>query len=151
MKVYRITKKIHAKDIKGTGSFMVGGRWNSRGKYMTYTSSSISLSMLENIAHFNKNSQPEDFCLVTIEIPTNSYKKYELNELSSGWDEMPLSSYSKALGDEWLNSMESLAVYVPSVMNPKEYNILLNPLHPEFKKVKIVSVEPWPFDPRLIK
>ncbi|MCT4603900.1 MAG: RES family NAD+ phosphorylase [Marinifilum sp.] len=149
MKVYRISQSKHAEDLKGTGAFMVGGRWNSRGKFMLYTSSSISLSMLENIAHFTKNSQPKNFSLVTIEIPDDTYKRYELDDLDSSWNKIPSSRFSRAFGDAWLDSMDSLAIQVPSVINPREFNILLNPLHSKFSKVKIVNVESWPFDVRL--
>jgi len=38
---------------------------------------------------------------------------------------------------------------VPSIHSPAEHNYLLNPLHPKHAMLKLVSVEPHPFDPRL--
>ncbi len=149
LKVYRICKTKYSRDIKGTGAFYSGGRWNSIGNFVLYTSSSISLSMLEVLVHVSVKTWPDDMCLVTIVIPSNSIENIEYDSLSGDWKELPSSDYAKGLGDEWIESNKSLVLKVPSVLNPKEYNYLINPNHALFSKIKIESIIPWSFDPRL--
>jgi len=38
---------------------------------------------------------------------------------------------------------------VPSVLAPNENNCLINPEHPEFKKIVIRQAEPLSYDPRM--
>jgi RES domain-containing protein len=53
MVVFRIVKSLNrAKDLSGMGAFKNGGRWNSKGTYMLYTSINSSLAYLETLVHF---------------------------------------------------------------------------------------------------
>lgn len=57
---------------------------------------------------------------------------------------------TQKLGMEWLAAASSLGMWVPSFVEPAEKNLLLNPTHPEYLKVKlVVEVNPFVFDPRL--
>ena len=149
LKVFRIAKSRYADDLKGTGAFYTGGRWNNVGNFVLYTSSSISLCMLEVLVHVSPHTWPEDMCLVTIDIPAESIEQVKLEDLEEGWAKLPNSSLAQAIGDEWLLKSESLVLAVPSVINPKEVNYLINPHHPLFKKVVVEEIIPWKFDPRL--
>jgi RES domain-containing protein len=40
---------------------------------------------------------------------------------------------------------------IPSAIIPEEYNIVINPLHPNFKRVKLKEVKDFIFDARLFK
>jgi RES domain-containing protein len=53
------------------------------------------------------------------------------------------------MGDAWFRSAETAILAVPSVVIPVEYNYLINPSHPDFSKFKLVSPQPFEFDPRL--
>ncbi len=150
LEVYRISKTKYAGDLKGLGAYYVGGRWNSPGHYILYTSSSISLSMLEVLVNFSPATFPEDMSLVTINIQSDSTKQLPLKDLKEEWANLPVDDYSQSIGDEWLQSNESLLLSVPSVINPKEINYLINPLHPEFSKVEIKEIVPRNFESRLI-
>lgn len=148
LKVYRICKYKYSKDLKGTGAFYGGGRWNSIGNFVLYTSSSISLSMLEVLVHVSVGTWPDDMSLVTIDIPSKSIESLDTNSLSSVWRDLPSSEYAQSIGDKWLLENKSLVMKVPSVLNPREFNYLINPNHPLFTEVKIESIIPWSFDPR---
>ncbi|TAJ15774.1 RES domain-containing protein [Marinilabiliaceae bacterium JC017] len=148
-KVYRIANTNYANDLKGTGAYLVGGRWNTVGKFMLYASSSVSLCMMEVLAHVTPNTWPDNLSLVTINIPTNSVKILRPEDLPIGWKDLPVSSSAQRVGDNWIMSLESLVLIVPSVVNFLEYNYLINPAHPLFKKVFVEDVRPWAFDPRL--
>lgn len=146
---YRIANSRHIDDLSGEGAYLFGGRWNSEGIRMLYCSSSISLSILEVLVYVSKSTFLNKEVL-TLKIPEDSIQLIEVESLHKGWDSLPSNNYTKRLGDDWIKSMDSLALKVPSVINAKEYNILLNPLHPRFKEVEIVSKEIFSFDRRLV-
>jgi RES domain-containing protein len=50
----------------------------------------------------------------------------------------------------WLRSAGTAALSVPSAVIRTERNILLNPRHPEAKRILLISDEPFSFDPRLL-
>ena len=147
--VFRITKGAYANDLSGLGAFKVGGRWNSKGGYMLYTASSVSLAILENLAHFNLHYSPTDMKIVKITIPSDSFRLIERSELQTEWKSLPFNKYTQKIGDSWLSKQDSLVLVVPSVVNPLEYNYLINPHHPKFKNVKIEDITPFDFDERL--
>ena len=50
----------------------------------------------------------------------------------------------------WLASRSSLGLWVPSFVEPAENNLLLNPAHPDYARVRlVVEKNPFIFDPRL--
>ena len=49
-------------------------------------------------------------------------------------------------GDRWLRSINSLAIRVPSKVVPQDFNIVLNPLHPDYRKIRLLKVEDFDFD-----
>lgn len=153
MTVYRIVKsKTRTADLSGTGAFRTGGRWNSEGTYMLYTSSTVSLSLLENLVHFELADCPPHLYLMHIELAPK-VALYTLPEdgYPPRWQELEQAA-NKAIGDRFCREMGHLALKVRSAVNPMEYNYLLNPLFPRFHDlVKISKVEKLPFDPRLVK
>ena len=52
---------------------MVGGRWNSRGNAMLYTSQSIALCVTEIAVHVPLGILPKDYQLVHIEVPDEDF------------------------------------------------------------------------------
>ena len=60
---------------------------------------------------------------------------------------------SAAIKRLWLKSKKTVAIKVPSIILPSEYdrdfNIILNPEHPDFHLLKIKTVVECPFDLRL--
>lgn len=146
---YRIANSRHADDLSGEGAYLFGGRWNSIGVKMLYTAESSSLSILEVLAYVtNRTFATKN--IISLEITNDSYKEIPIEILIDGWDLIPASNYTKKIGDDWIKSMESLVLIVPSVVNPRERNILINPLHPSFKDIKVVANEEFSFDRRLL-
>jgi RES domain-containing protein len=58
---------------------------------------------------------------------------------------------TRRLGDAWLASRETTLARVPSAIVPRTWNVLLNPVHPDAKQVKIESVTRERFDNRLFR
>ncbi|TKG87901.1 RES domain-containing protein [Puteibacter caeruleilacunae] len=148
---FRICPTTRANDISGIGAKMVGGRFNSKGRAVLYTSSSTSLSIVEVLAHYSIETSPKDLSLRTISFPADSVKTIEATDLDPSWKDTPVSMLAKSIGDAWIDSLESLVLAVPSVLNLYEMNYLINPAHPWFKEVKIENLEEWIFDERLLK
>lgn len=148
MIVYRITNEKFKSDISGNGAALYGSRWNSKGNPLLYTSQFISLSILESLVHLKKQEIPPTQYLIGIELPEEketveiSYKKIKNN-----WRKE--LEYTQWLGDQFLQNNQKLVLKVPSAIVPQECNFLLNPLHVEFKKVKIISSELLELDKRL--
>ena len=152
MVVYRIAKKQFIYDLEGTGARIAGGRWNSKGYGMLYTSSSVSLAMLEVLVHFPVRLLPPDMVIAEIHIP-DSLQVTEIIEsgLSSDWRDFPPPDHLKEMGNDWIESMISPVLQVPSAVNAEEFNYLINPLHEDAKKIKILKIKEFRIDARLLK
>jgi RES domain-containing protein len=150
MILYRITRCTYAGDLSGTGARLYGGRWNSIGKAATYLASSRSLAMLEVLVHLQPLMVPDDFCLVEVEVPDKHIQTITTDILPKDWKDVSAPQILARIGDGFLREQEYFMLKVPSAIVPAEYNYLLNPLHPDMKKVKIIKTEPFDFDSRLV-
>ena len=152
MIVYRVTKKEHA-TLDGMGGLFGPGRWHKKGNPVIYTSEHASLAAWEKIVHVASfENLPDDLLLIKIEIP-DSIEILTVPEkiLVPGWDDFPYSSETIDFGTSFLRKKEHPALKVPSVIIPDEFNVILNPLHPDIQKCSIISSEPFIFDRRILK
>lgn len=151
MIVFRICNTVYSNDISGNGAKMYGGRWNNKGVPVLYTSSTRALAALEILVHISTNNvQPIDFSILSIFLPENSIDEIPFTALKTEIDKNGLNSNFKFIGDNWIKSNSSLLLKVPSIVIPEEYNYLVNPLHKNFNKVKIVENKLFRFDNRLV-
>lgn|SRR5690242_7157770 len=149
MIVYRIANECFKEDISGKGAALYGGRWNFAGRPMLYTSQFISLCILESLVHLQRGQFPDAQYLLHIEIPDRiSFQEISFRRIKDKWKIEP--EYTQFLGDDFLKNGLSMILKVPSVVVPEEQNILLNPMHIDFKKVKIVSSQLLELDKRLM-
>lgn len=154
MRVYRVVKSAkRARDLSGTGAYKGGGRWNSAGTYMLYTSENSSLAYLENLVHFEQQFAPPSLYIVTLEMQPDKKLILELAEQDYPQNWLEISNLeNKRTGDEWMKERKYLAVKVRSAINPMEYNYLLNPLFPGFHDlIRVVTVEELAVDARLVR
>ncbi len=149
MTLYRFANKTYGASLDGEGARLKGGRWNSKGVPVVYTSTTISLSLLELLIHSVSYDEIKSNILVRIQIPDSLSPQPSLLKLKSGWQQD--TGYSQFIGTEFLISRSSLLFRVPSSIIPDESNILINPLHPDIKKVKVTAAAPFHFDSRLFK
>lgn len=152
MFVYRITKAEHAA-LDGMGGLYGSGRWHKKGFPIIYTSEHASLAAWEKIVHVASfENLPDNLLLVKIEIPDKIEIQWIPDSiLIKGWDGFPFASETANFGTDFLRAKEYLALKVPSFIIPDEFNIILNPLHPEIHKCKIISETPFLFDKRISK
>ncbi|GAB4015826.1 RES family NAD+ phosphorylase [Spirosoma koreense] len=148
MKLYRITKTQFATDLNGTGCLYGPGRWHREGTQLLYLSEHVSLAKLEVLA--NSRIIPKNQSLVIVEVPDNaSILSVTSDELPTGWDAIPYSEDLADIAERWILAQQYWIMCVPSAQSPLEKNYLLNPLHPEHTTLKLISIEPHPFDSRL--
>lgn len=127
--------------MSGDGAHAVGGRWNSPNHHVVYTSGNLSLAMLELLVHLGDANEVGrlEFVYREVWFPAEAVAILREVDVPTGWNTQPVSTVSQVVGDQWLESLESVALAVPSVLMPKSHrydphymNYLVNPLHPEF-------------------
>ena len=151
MELYRIAQELYADDLSGNGAKLFGSRWNSEGNYAIYAASSRSLALLETLAHTPARILNEKvYLLITILAPdTITPLVIDVKKLSAGWDAPDIRAFTQKTGDKFLLAKKNLMLAVPSVLMPEENNFVLNPLHADIKKVKIVYRRRISFDKRV--
>ena len=149
MIIYRLATSEFAEDLSGEGAKIYGGRWNPVGLAAVYISEFISLSILEILVRANKFTSPDTYTLLSIQIPESSTVTIELKKLKSEWQNS--IEYTRSIGEEFLRDNQTLVLKVPSAIVTQEHNFLINPLHKDFKKVKIVHSELLELDKRLLQ
>ncbi len=149
MIVYRLAVPQYAADLSGEGAAVFGGRWNSPGLKSVYASEHISLCILEILARTQQNINPPAYQLVTIEFPETNITVIKLSELKKGWKQH--IEYTQWIGEEFLKNNNSLVLQVPSAIVERENNFLFNPLHKNYKQIKILNIESLDLDRRLMQ
>ena len=133
------------------GAKRFGGRWNSPGVPMVYASSSLALAAIELFVHLEPNQQPSDLVYIAAQLPKGEPgKRLESGRLPADWWIDDLGRL-RELGDGWVREMSSLAIEVPSAALRMEWNVLVNPLHPELTKIKVETPQPFQFDARMFR
>jgi RES domain-containing protein len=153
VKSWRLVKSRflhHAFD--GEGARLYGGRWTSPGFPVVYTSATASLAVLEVFANAQRRADLlTRFQLLYCTFDESLVTRIVLSDLPSNWRQSPAPVRLQQIGDEWLLLAASLVLEVPSSIIEHESNYLINPAHPDFKRVKRSTPEPFVIDLRLIK
>jgi RES domain-containing protein len=104
--------------------------------------------MLELRVH-SPHPYPRTRWRFAIEVPDDALTSVAVEELPRGWDNLPAGPASKRFGDGWAAVNSSLGLLVPSVVASEEKNLMLNPLHPRFQEVRVLSKQRVVLDKRL--
>ncbi len=139
IRVYRIVRKPYSKTpLDVEGSFRFGGRWSSPGTRIAYTAEHLSLAMIEYFVHIDANDPPKDLVVVAADIPDNvSRVVLKEHEVPYDWRRVPAPPGLAAIGDSFAAHRKSAILVLPSALVPSESNWLINPLHPEFARIKL--------------
>lgn len=146
--VCRIVKTRYADTaFDGEGARRTGGRWNSPGLPVIYTSATIALAVLEMLVHLGDRGILATYSVIGASFDEKHVE--DLRELPADWRSYPAPPGLQMIGDEWLVSRRSLALRVPSAVVERESNYLINPEHEAFREIAIGAPERFNFDPRL--
>ena len=70
--------------------------------------------------------------------------------LPTGWHESRDESLRR-FGDDWIHGSETAGLLVPSAAIRGEWNVLLNPAHPDFLRIQFRSPQQFEFDARMFR
>jgi len=145
MVLWRISRH---RDLNGLGGLRAPGRWHERGLPVVYLAETPAGALLEVCVHTSANDIPPNYTLLEITVPeTTGVESLDLSSLSHDWS-LDLQE-TRTIGSEWLRSMRSALLRVPSSIVPTTYNFLLNSKHEESKSIVVASVIEYPIDTSL--
>jgi RES domain-containing protein len=148
MIVYRISTLKYAGSLQSSG---IEARWNRKGQKVIYTSESRSLACLENVVHRSQRGLMGLFRTLVIELPGDlKMEIIEKKVLPEGWSHFEKYRVCQDIGSAWFAAGNTAILKVPSALVPEEHNFILNTLHPDFKKIRLMGVEEFTFDSRFL-
>ena len=149
---WRIVKGRHAANaFDGAGARGEGGRWNSPGTPIVYTSQSAALAALEMLVHLGRGSILRAYVLIPCACDDTVVSRLNRRRLPKNWRSYPAPPELPLIGDEWVKSGRSAVLQVPSAVIDTDSNYLLNPHHGDFQAVRVMDPQSFRFDIRLLK
>lgn len=151
LQAWRIDKAKRAKTaFTGEGAALEGGRWNPEGLPMVYLSASLAMAAMEKLVHL---PVPEGLVahFIRFQVTFSPSLVEVLRKLPDDWESKPVPGSTQRMGARWLQDRRSAVLAVPSAIIPAERNYLLNPLHPDFRKIRIGRPAAFAFDSRLLR
>jgi RES domain-containing protein len=106
--------------------------------------------LLEYFVHLDMEDPPSDLVLAIAEAPDDlSRERIEIDNLPSKWRSPAALPQLAGIGNEFVRKAENCLLLAPSALAPNEYNWLINPAHPDFRRINILELEPLAYDPRM--
>lgn len=144
-----VTVRFVKSAFSGEGARLYGGRWNRKGVPLVYTSASQSLAMLEMLVQ----DEPlhARYVMIDAHIPKAvTIERIKVEDLPADWRDITAREKLQVIGTKWAVKLSGAVLAVPSAVVPSEFNYLLNPLHPDFRKIKTGRPQKVMTDPRLL-
>ena len=152
MEAHRLSREKYAATLSGKGAAMKGARWNSIGVEMIYTASNRSLAMAEVAVHLTLATLPDDYLMLTIYLPDDiSTQKLTVADFPSDWNIFPHPNSTQSVGDRFIAENKYCVLKIPSAVTQGDFNLLINPYHSEFSRVRIIDRVKFPFDARIFR
>ena len=148
MILYRFTDRKYANNLDGVGAAKNGARWNSPGTHVVYCCAAEASTLLEVLAH--ADDVPDNHVLVIMDVPDDATIA-DPGKLPSTWRDLPYHTTTQSVGDKFVADRKALLLRIPSAITNTDQNYLLNPNHPDAKRVTWKVVDPYTFDKRLFK
>ena len=143
------TRQYAADDVTGGGAAAHPGRWNDDKQPVLYTAPTIAMAVLETAAHVDDAGLPLSRYLVRLLVPDDVWSQREefaVAALPPTWSAIPAGRASVKIGSDWLASFRSSILLVPSVIVPEEWASLINPLHPDARRIAATIVRPFEYN-----
>src|SRR5271165_2204605 len=151
MQVWRLCgRKYLSSAFSGMGGMHAARRWNLKGNLIVYSATSRALAVIEYFVNLEPSQAPDDLVMLGALVPDEQIEQLDLGRLPRNWYEID-NPQCQAIGTEWLKSHRSVGLKVPSVPVRGDWNVLLNPSHPDFSAVSITSRERFFYDERMFQ
>lgn len=147
MVLWRISKR---ETLDGTGGLFASARWHTRGRRIVYLAESPAGSLLEVLVHLEVDPRHAPVGMKILKVNAGSASAATLPPHALPDDWRKNIAASRQLGDEWLAASSSALLRVPSAIVPETMNVLLNPEHPDAARLKLLKIEDFDFDERLL-
>lgn len=148
MRIVQIADSRHPA-WSGVGAMLVGGRFNSSGRPAIYGALNFACAMLEVLVHARIGKVPKHHVWVEVDVPEDASVEYAtIDELPMGWD-APDAQVARRFGDRWIEEGRSAILVVPSVVARAECNAVVNPAHPDARRLEVSAPQPVVWDQRL--
>ncbi|MGL4858623.1 MAG: RES family NAD+ phosphorylase [Enterobacteriaceae bacterium] len=126
------------------------GRWNHIDVPALYFGLTPAICALETFVH--ATTLPDyPLKIVQVQLPQllDLYYHPDPLLLPAGWDSKPADRSSMDYGTQWLRGGTHFGLIIPSAILPLENNIVVNPRHPAAKRIRILEVLDFSYDPRM--
>jgi RES domain-containing protein len=152
MQLWRICRRQFARQpLSGRGGLASSGRWHTAPRLVVYASESLALASLELLVHLDPDLLPADLVALLLDVPEAvSMRSITVPELPRSWRRTPAPRALQRLGDAWLDNQETTLLRVPSAIVPTEFNFLLNPQHPDSRRITVARRISFALDSRLL-
>ena len=153
MRLWRLSTATYAKSFNGGYGRDNDGRWNTKGRPVTYCATVPSLCVLEKLVHVGRpENLPDGLVMLQYEAPDDiAIDHIELDDLPAEW--LHDEAVTRQRGDAWLEGLHAPILRVPSVIvaepGAADRNMVVNHLHPDHVKIRPLPGRPFAFDPRL--
>ena len=137
-------------DLHGRGGLFTSGRWHSRGHRVVYLAETPAGALIESLVHLELNEAdvPDGYQLLKVIVPSSATtEKCSSATLGENWTAN--IEITRRVGDEWLRRRSALLLRVPSAVVPESWNWVLNPAHPQARRVRISWARRFQWDARL--
>ena len=149
MRVWRLCGALHSEAaFSGQGGLYAASRWNEKGHLMVYSASSRALAAVEYFVNLEPSQAPADLVMAEADVPDSAVLKLEMAKLPKDWFTLN-NRECRRLGMEWLKTRRSAALAVPSVPIRGDWNVILNPEHPDFSRIRRIAATPFFYDVRM--
>jgi RES domain-containing protein len=150
LRAFRIADGRHPL-FDGTGAMIHGGRWNPPGRPVIYAALTYAGALLEILARVGRARLPPAMRWIEI----GSTRPVAVEEVEAGdvagWPAADMAA-SRRYGARWLDEARSVALIVPSVVaTPHERNVVINPLHGDFRFLRATRPRKVAWDARLFR
>ncbi len=146
-----VTAELAVLAFDGEGARINGGRWNSRGVPIVYTSSSAALATLELLVRIRNRAPFRKYVLFACSFEEPLVELLDRATLPPDWRDPQAPPALQTIGDRWVARGETAVLQVPSAIIETESNYLLNPAHADFGRITIADPTPFSLDLRLLR
>ena len=149
MFLWRISNHV---ELDGRGGLLASARWHTQGRPIVYLAASPAGALVEVLVNLelDPGRLPGSYTLLKAEAPDDlPVRRVNVASLPEGW--IGDLGVTRGIGDKWLAGRESALIEVPSAILPGTSNLLLNSLHADAERVRVVWSHAYPYDRRFFR